>query len=57
MARIYSEEELTWSSVERHYKYDRVTWSVRENGIPIYTLLDKNNKKIKVNNENCLVLI
>lgn len=48
MDRIYSEKDLTWSSVEKYYQYDKVVWSVMENGIPVYTLVDENNKKIKV---------
>jgi hypothetical protein len=49
MGKMYDETDLTWSSVERYYKYDKVTWSIRKNGIPVYTLEDKNGKKIKIN--------
>lgn len=48
MNKIYNETDLTWSSVEKYYDYERVIWSVRENGIPVYTLEDNNGKKIKL---------
>ena len=44
MSKKYSEEDITWSSIEKFYKYDKVVWHIRENGIPIYTLMDGNNK-------------
>ena len=48
MNKIYSEKDLTWSSVEKDYQYDKVIWSVMENGIPVYTLVNEENKKIKI---------
>lgn len=48
MSKKYSEEDITWSSIEKYYKYDKVAWSVRDNGIPIYTLMDEKGKRIKV---------
>jgi len=51
MNKVYDETDLTWSSVERYYEYDKVTWSVSKNGIPIYVLEDKNGNKIKIDNK------
>ena len=51
MCKIYDETDLTWSSVERYYNYERVIWCIRENGIPVYVLEDKNGKKIKISNK------
>ena len=51
MNKMYDETDLTWSSVERYYDYDKVVWYVRENGIPVYSLLDNEGKKIKINNK------
>ena len=48
MDRKYSEVDLTWSSVENHYDYSKVVWHMRPNGIPVYTLFDKDNKKIEI---------
>ena len=47
MSKKYGEEDITWSSIEKYYKYDKVVWSVRDNGIPIYALMD-GNKKIEI---------
>jgi hypothetical protein len=49
MRQIYNEVDVTWSSVEKKYPYSRVEWSTRSNGMPLYTLLDENYKKIEVN--------
>ena len=46
MERKYSEVDVTWSSVERCYQYHKVIWTTRSNGIPKYTLLDENDRKI-----------
>ena len=45
---MYSEVDLTWSSMERFYKYSKVTWTTEKNGIPRYYLLDKDGKKIEI---------
>lgn len=45
---MYSEVDLTWSSIERHYKYSKVDWHMGKNGIPIYTLIDMDGKKIEI---------
>lgn len=44
MSNKYSEEDITWSSIEKYYKYDKTVWYIRENGIPIYALMDENEK-------------
>ena len=46
---MYSEVDLTWSSMERLYDYSKVVWSVGKEGISRYTLLDKDGKKIEIN--------
>jgi hypothetical protein len=51
MGNMYDETDLTWSSVEKYYDYEKVIWSVMGNGIPVYALEDKNGKKIKINNK------
>lgn len=48
MSKKYSEEDITWSSIEKYYKYDKVVWHIRENGIPTYALMDEKGKRIKV---------
>lgn len=48
MLKKYSEEDITWSSIEKYIKYDKVVWHMRSNGIPIFTLMDKNGKRIKI---------
>lgn len=50
MNKMYDETDLTWSSVEKYYNYEKTIWSVRGNGIPVYTLIDENNKKITIKN-------
>lgn len=44
---MYSEKDVTWSSIERYYKYDKVVWYVCDNGIPTYKFMD-GDKKINV---------
>lgn len=48
MSKKYSEEDITWSSIEKYYKYDKVVWYMRSNGIPTYALMDEKGKRIKV---------
>lgn len=48
MCKIYDETDLTWSSIEKYYQYDKVIWFTRQNGIPVYTLLDGNGNKISI---------
>jgi hypothetical protein len=48
MSRIYGEEDVTWASVEKDIAYDKVVWDISNNGIPIYTFMDKEGKIIKV---------
>ena len=55
MENKYSEESIMWSSIEKYIPYDKVVWSVRKNGIPIYTFFDKDGKKIDINNENFFI--
>ena len=49
MGRIFSEEDITWSSIEKHIPYKKVLWTVQKNGIPTYTFIDENDKKMDIN--------
>lgn len=44
----YSEEDVTWSSIEKYIDYSKVVWSFTKNGIPKYVFMDENGNKIKV---------
>lgn len=44
----YSEEDVTWSSIEKYIDYSNVVWSFAKNGIPKYVLMDENGNKIKI---------
>lgn len=55
MKRIYSEEDITWASIEKYIPYSKVVWSERKNGIPVYTFFDENYEKIDINNESFFV--
>lgn len=48
MPRIYSEEDITWSSIEKYVPYDKVRWYARKDGIPVYNFFDKNDEKINI---------
>jgi hypothetical protein len=48
MYRIYSEEDITWSSIEKYVPYDKVRWYARKDGIPVYNFFDKNDEKINI---------
>lgn len=37
MDKIYSEENVTWSSIEKDVPYSKVVWTIGKNGIPKYT--------------------
>jgi len=53
---MYSETDITWSSIEKYYPYSKVNWFVEKNGIPRYVLLDENGEKININIEDCFNL-
>lgn len=48
MERKYSEVDVTWSSIEKDYQYDKVVWTRMSNGIPKFTLLDDNGNRIYI---------
>ena len=48
MGKMYDETDLTWSSIERYYQYNKTIWYVGGNGIPVYAFVDNNGKKIKI---------
>lgn len=45
---MYNENDITWSSIEKHYPYNKVTWHVEKNGIPSFKLYDKVGRKIDI---------
>lgn len=49
MGRRFSEDEVSWSCIERYIPYAKVEWRMHRNGISTYTLLDENGKKIDIN--------
>lgn len=49
MVKKYSEEELAWSCIENKIPYAKVVWTMCKNGISRYTFLNKNDKKIDIN--------
>ena len=44
----YSEEDVTWSSIEKYINYSKVVWSFAKNGIPKYALMDENEDRTKI---------
>ena len=49
MPRIYSEEDITWSSIEKCIPYHKVEWTANKNGISSYKLFDEEGKRIYIN--------
>ena len=49
MPRIYSEEDITWSSIEKYVPYDKVRWCVRKDGIPVYNFFNEKDERIYIN--------
>lgn len=49
MDRKFTEDSVTWSSIEKYIPYSKVCWSTNKNGISIYVLLDENGNKIDIN--------
>lgn len=48
METRYSEEDVTWSSIEKDYPYAEVVWRMLNNGIPTYSLFDTDGNRIKI---------
>ena len=48
MERRFSEVDVTWASIEKKIPYAKIMWSIDKNGIPRYTFLDEDNKKIEI---------
>ena len=49
MSRIYSEDDVSWSSIESIIPYDKVEWYIHKNGISTYKFFNKDGKKIDIN--------
>jgi len=56
METRYSEEDVTWSSIEKYVDYSSVRWSTDKNGIPVYIFADEEGRKIDVDVNKCLEL-
>jgi len=39
MREKYSEENVTWSYIEKYVPYIKTIWSMQKNGIPKYTFI------------------
>ena len=48
MERKYSEDDITWSSIEKFIPYAKVNWFINKVGISTYKLMDENDKEIDV---------
>ena len=48
MERKYSEDDVTWSSIEKFIPYAKVTWFKNKVGIYTYKLIDENGNKIDI---------
>ena len=48
MERKYSEDDITWSSIEKYIPYAKVNWFINKVGISTYKLMDENDKEIDV---------
>lgn len=48
MSRIYSEDDITWSSIEKFIPYAKVNWYTNKHGISTYKLLDEEGKNIDI---------
>jgi len=48
MGRIYGEDDVTWSSIEKYIPYAKVEWSINKHGISTYKLINEDDKKIDV---------
>jgi hypothetical protein len=49
MSRIYSEDDVSWSSIESIIPYAKVEWYIHKNGLSTYKFFDKDGKKIDIN--------
>jgi hypothetical protein len=49
MPKIYSEEDITWSSIEKYVPYNKVRWCVRKDGIPVYNFFNEKDERIYIN--------
>lgn len=48
MSRVYSEDDITWSSIEKYIPYSKVEWTTNKNGISSYKLFDEKGKRIYI---------
>lgn len=47
MNKMYSEVNVTWSTIENLYEYAKTKWTMDGNGIPRFVFLNQNGDKIK----------
>ena len=48
MSRIYSEDDITWSSIEKYIPYSKVEWSTNKNGISTYKFFDEEGSDLQM---------
>ena len=48
MEKIYNEDDITWSSIEKYIPYAKVEWSINKYGISTYKLINEDGKKIDI---------
>ena len=48
MSRIYSEDDITWSSIEKYIPYNKVVFGINKNGISTYKLFDEDGRIIDI---------
>jgi hypothetical protein len=46
---MYTEKDLTWSSIEKKYDYSKVQWRTEKNGIPSFVLYGEEGNRININ--------
>jgi hypothetical protein len=49
VSRIYSEDDVSWASIEKYIPYSKIEWRMSKNGIPKYNFFYEDGKKININ--------
>lgn len=47
---MYSENDVSWASIEKRIPYSKIEWSMSKNGIPKYNFFDEDGKKMNIGN-------
>ena len=48
MGKKFSEDDVSWSCIEKYNDYSKVCWYMRKNGIPTYRLYGKDGKEMEI---------